>query len=149
MKNTSFKKNIIIHLIVFVLFVLPSISVYAQQTRLQNPTGAPGTSADNALVPCTNNCTIDDFAILIENIVNLVFLFAGFIVAVMFMYAGFLMITSAGDMSKIQKARTIFKRVVIGFLIMFGSFLLVRNFLEKIGLTTQGGIKNWFMQIIR
>lgn len=107
------------------------------KTELQTPTG-PGTSAKDPLVPCggpnQKDCTPQDFVNLIQNILNLTFMLAGFIVAGMFMYAGFLLITSVGDTTKIQKAKNIFKRTVIGFIIMFLAYLTVKNVIQRLGL---------------
>lgn len=118
----------------FMLSIIPTFT-YAQ-TKLPEPEGA-GTSEKNPLVPCggggQKECTVGDGVNLIKSIVKLVFIFAGFIVAGMFMYAGFLLITSAGNPSQIQKAKDIFKRVVIGFLIMFLSYVLVKQLLTNIG----------------
>lgn len=114
------------------------------QNQLQQPDG-PGTSADKPLITCgtdQNPCDADDFNALIQNVLRLAFIFGGFIVAAMFMYAGFMLITSAGDMGKIQRAKDIFRRVVIGFLIMSLSYLLVENLLTNI--KAQDFFKNIF-----
>jgi hypothetical protein len=143
-----------ITLLVLIFLTVTPIFVYAQgpentssKTQLDKPKG-PGTSPDQPLIKCGNGqdlslnpqtglpndtCDVDDINTLIMDILKLVFIFAGFIVAIMFMYAGFLLITSAGDTSKIQKARDIFRRVVIGFLIMFLSYILVKQLLKNIG----------------
>jgi hypothetical protein len=112
-------------------------SAKESKTELDTPTG-PGTSAKDPLVPCggpnQKDCTPQDFVNLIQNILNLTFMLAGFIVAGMFMYAGFLLITSVGDTTKIQKAKNIFKRTVIGFIIMFLAYLTVKNVIQRLGL---------------
>lgn len=109
--------------------------VLAQSERLPEPTG-PGTSPEKPLITCgddKNPCDVNDLNGLMMNILKLAFVFAGFIVAIMFMYAGFLLITAAGDMGQIQKAKDIFRRVIIGFLIMFLSYIVIKNLLEHIG----------------
>jgi VIT1/CCC1 family predicted Fe2+/Mn2+ transporter len=72
---------------------------------------------------------------------------ASFIVAGMFMYAGFLLITSVGDTSKIQKAKEIFRRVVIGFLIMLLAYITVKNLVEKLNLDES--VKGLFMNLFK
>jgi hypothetical protein len=127
----NIKKISIISL--FLLMLVPTFTF--AQTKLPEPDGA-GTSENNPLVQCKNgvdNCSVQDGVNLIRSIIKLVFIFAGFIVAGMFMYAGFLLITSAGNPAQIQKAKDIFKRVVIGFLIMFVSYVLVKQLLTNIG----------------
>jgi hypothetical protein len=147
-------KKIQIYLLAF-LFVASPVFVIAQVPPLEKPVG-PGTSADKPLIECGGvtsagveqpPCDAGHFAKLIQDLLNLAFLFAGFIVAGMFMYAGFLLITAGGDTGKIQKARTIFKRVAIGFLIMFMSYLLIKNLLEKLNLNAD--VKSLFMGLIK
>lgn len=147
-------KKISLYFLAFLFFVSP-VFVFAQVPPLEKPVG-PGTSAEKPLVECGGvtstgveqpPCDIGHFAKLIQDLLNLVFLFTGFIVAGMFMYAGFLLVTAGGDTGKIQKARTIFKRVAIGFLIMFMSYLLVRSLLDKLNL--DASVKNLFMGLIK
>lgn len=123
----------------FALLILP-IFVQAQAS-LTPPTG-PGTSVKQPLVQCggidgngnpQERCEAKDIFILITSILNLVFMFAGFIVAAMFMYAGFLLLTSQGNPGQISKAKNIFKRVIVGFLIMFLAYLTVKNLLKYLG----------------
>jgi len=122
-------------LFLFLLVVFPTFAFATGPTELPAPTG-PGTSPQSPLVTCGGGeqpCSVEDFKILIQYIMNLVFIFAGFVAATMFMYAGFLLITAAGNTGQIQKAKDIFKRVVIGFLIMFASYLLVKSLLTRLG----------------
>ena len=157
--NKKIYKIIAVSLFCFLFFSINAFATVEEtnintQTQLEKPTG-PGTSKDNPLVPCggpgqQEECTVQDFFKLIQSGTNLTFMLAGFIVAIMFMYAGFLMITAAGNASQIQKARTIFKRVVIGFLIMFSAYLLVKNLLEKLDLNDgNDGVKSLFMNLIQ
>lgn len=130
-------------IVLLFLLALPVSLVHAQpstKTQLETPTG-PGTSAEQPLVTCggtdksgaqQNDCTTEDFFKLIQSVAELVFKLAGFIVAGMFMYAGFLLITSVGDPGKINKAKTIFRRTVIGLIIMFLSYLLVKNLVTRL-----------------
>ncbi len=141
------KKISIISILIFSLF---STISFAQGTTLKTPEGA-GTSEKTPLVSCggtvngvaQKDCQTSDLFVLMQSILNLIFIFAGFIAASMFMYAGFLLITSVGNASQIQRAKDIFRRVVIGFLIMFLSYLIVKNLLTNIGAQT------FFMNIIK
>ena len=129
-------KKISIAVLILFTFSTPFFAL-AETATLQTPTGA-GTSESSPLVSCGSGpstddaCGVGDFIKLIKDILNLLFMFAGFIVAAMFMYAGFLLITSAGNPGQIQKAKNIFKRVVIGFLIMFLSYVIIKNLLDNI-----------------
>lgn len=110
----------------------------AVDSGLKNPSG-PGTSESNYLVRCGNNdsaeCGYADLVKLVQNILNLIFALTGFIAAAMFMYAGFLYLTAMGNISQIQKAHGIFRKVLIGFLILFMSFILVQQLLKNLNLS--------------
>ncbi len=114
---------------------------------------APGTSNTRPLISCggkdqnglpQKDCDLGDLFNLMQSIINLVFIFAGLVVAAMFMYAGFLLITASGNSSQIQKAKNIFRRVVIGFIIMFLSYIIVRSLITQLDLNDQNGIKQFF-----
>ncbi len=150
----NIKKISITFFLLLVLFV-PAISLAAETPPLSN-SKAPGTSAENPLVPCGGvdkngnaqpACDIGHLNKILESGLNLVFIFAGLIVASMFMYAGFLMVTAAGNTSQIQKAKEIFRRVVIGFIIMFLAYLVVKNLLEKLDLDKD--VKGLFMGLFK
>jgi hypothetical protein len=131
-------------------------------TKLNTPTGA-GTSADQPLVTCGGMdkngnpqppCTTNDFFLLIQSSIELVFKLAGFIVAGMFMYAGFLLITSVGDPGKITKAKTIFRRTIIGLIIMFLSYLMVKNLVTKLfdldgNGGSAGGVQQFLLEMFK
>lgn len=113
------------------------------------PNNIPGTNDQNGLVKCGNGdsgarvgaekdaCDFADLITLIQNILNLTFAFAAFIAAAMFMYAGFLMITAMGDPGKITQAKAIIRRLVVGFLILFMSFLIIQQTLRYLKLSPQ------------
>ena len=130
----NFKK---IGIIVLMLCSMTPVFVSAQAIS-----GAPGTSEANPLVTCGNDkpedCGFDQFIDLVQKGVRLVFVFASFIATGMFIYAGFLMLTAVGNMTQITKAKTIFTRVIVGFLIMFMAYLLVQNLLKNLMLSEEG-----------
>ncbi len=96
---------------------------------------AVSAQTDTGLVPCgnvagadgkiSNPCGWNDLIKLVNNIANFFIIAGTAISALAFGYAGFLMMTSAGEMSKIEKAKSIFGKVVIGFLIMLSAWLIV------------------------
>ncbi len=151
-------------LVLFLLTIAPTFSYGAAPTQaeLETPTGA-GTSKEDPLVKCGTGeskidpttgkdlsaCDEDDINVLLQASLNLVFIFVGFIVAGMFMYAGFLMITAQGNVSQIQKAKDVFRRVVIGFLIMFLSYVIVKNLLENIGAFENSGTREFFIKLFK
>lgn len=132
--------------------MLPVTTVRAQNADTPSnelvPDNIPGTGTGNPLITCgngtgtgggaANECTFNDFIRLIQNIFNLVFALAGFVTAGLFMYAGFLMITAMGNPAQITQAKAIFRRVTIGFLILFMSFILVQQTLKYLNLSDEG-----------
>lgn len=132
----KFKKIIIA--LLFVSVMIPTF-VLAQSAPLRTQ-NLPGTSDTNALIKCGNDgqpsCGFTQLIELVQNGLNLVFAFGAFIAAAMFMYAGFLMLTAVGNMNQIAKAKSVFTRVIIGFLIMFVAFLLVQQLLKNLKLST-------------
>ncbi len=136
----NLKKITIIGFLSLLFVVVFSNSVLAADVPLQLK-NIPGTSETNALIKCdgttANPCGFNQLITLVQNGLNLVFAFAAFIAAAMFMYAGFLMLTSVGNMSQITKAKAIFRRVIIGFLIMFMAFILVQQLLKNLKLSPQ------------
>lgn len=118
----------ILPLIVFLYapVLISTHNVFAQESTSGEP--------QKGLVQCDKDpCDLSDLTAVIQKTLEWVFMFATFIVVIMFMYAGFLLITAGGDTNQIQKAKTVFKRVVIGFIIMFVAVLSVRQLLVYIG----------------
>ena len=91
--------------------------------------------AQAPLVPCgtettpdgkvANPCGWDGILELVSNVANYLILLGAALSAIAFAWAGFLMMTAAGEMSKIEHAKSIFTKVLIGFLIMLSAWLIV------------------------
>lgn len=75
-----------------------------------------------------NPCGFGDFITLVNNITNFLIILGASFSAVAFGYAGFLMMTAAGEMGKIEEAKAIFGKVVVGFLFMLSAWLIVHAF---------------------
>lgn len=128
---------IIVSSIFFISGFLPALEVSAQVD-----TKATGPGISTAFVKCGGTddngnkqppCTIKDLIGkdgLIQRALNWVFMMVGFFGAILFMYAGFLLITSAGNPAQINKARGIFKNVVIGLIIILGAVVIVGQLLD-------------------
>ena len=70
-------------------------------------------------------CDFGDFITLVNNITNFLIILGASFSAVAFGYAGFLMMTANGEMGKIEEAKAIFGKVVVGFLLMLSAWLIV------------------------
>lgn len=83
---------------------------------------------------CLTNgdCNFGDFSVVVANVSEYLMLFTTTVATIMFIYAGFLYITAQGDTNQIKRATNIFRNVLIGFVIILGSTLLVKNALQYI-----------------
>ena len=88
------------------------------------------------LVPCgtqvstdgstiTNACKFTDLLTLVTNITNFLIIIGTSVATLAFGYAGFLMMTAHGEMGKIEEAKAIFGKVIVGFLFMLSAWLIV------------------------
>ena len=80
------------------------------------------------------NCNIADVFNIISEVGKISIIFTTSVATIMFVYAGFLYITSQGDTNQVKRATGIFRNVTIGFVIILAAYMLVREFLLKIGL---------------
>lgn len=105
----------------------------------------PGEANYHILIPCegkslpANNqgykeCDFDDFVNLVNRIINLLFFLAVILATISFIYCGFLFLTAGGDAGKAKQAKEIFYKVVIGFLWIFGAWLIVHFITGAFGL---------------
>jgi hypothetical protein len=87
------------------------------------------------LVPnCAPNCNFNDLIGMVNKIISfLLFYFATPLAGLVFAYAGFLYITSGGDTSKTSKAKKLLPKVVFGYLIALGAWLIVKTILNILG----------------
>lgn len=73
----------------------------------------------------SNPCNFTHVLALINNITNFFIITGAAVSALAFGYAGFLMMTAAGEMGKIEEAKAIFGKVLIGVLFMLSAWLIV------------------------
>ena len=94
--------------------------VFAQSA---DPLVPCGYASDNATVKA--DCGWADLVKLVSNITNYLIILGAAFSAVAFGWAGFLMMTAGGEMSKIEQAKSIFGKVLVGFLLMLSAWLIV------------------------
>lgn len=70
-------------------------------------------------------CDYSYIGTLITNITTFFIITGAAVSAVAFGYAGFLMMTAHGEMGKIEEAKAIFGKVVVGMLFMLSAWLIV------------------------
>ncbi len=111
--------GLIISLLVFLVLIMPVLSFAA------------------GLVPCdgtpANPCGFNQFIALINNVIKYILLLVIPICAIMFAYAGFLLVTSGGEASARTKAKSIFTNALIGLVIAFAAWLIIKLILTILG----------------
>jgi amino acid transporter len=129
MASTSSSNFYFIKLVLslMILSALLGGPVVALAQTQPDPSGEP--YQGQGIVPCTgaegDECGFYELVELGERIITWLLFIAVFIAAVLFAVAGFLYATSAGDEGKVKKAHTIFRRVLMGFIIALAAWLIV------------------------
>ncbi|KKU67313.1 MAG: hypothetical protein UX89_C0016G0016 [Parcubacteria group bacterium GW2011_GWA2_47_16] len=86
----------------------------------------------------SNPCDFSHVLAIINNITNFFIITGAAVSALAFGYAGFLMMTAAGEMGKIEEAKAIFGKVLVGLLFMLSAWLIVHA-IEAAFLDTSAG----------
>jgi len=97
-----------------------------------------GGEAHSHIVQCDTDCGYNDLIGLIRNIIDFIIMIAVIAAPILFAWAGFLYVTAAGNTGKIQKAHTIFKDVLIGFMIILVAWLVVNTIVGTLLNTDEG-----------
>ena len=92
----------------------------------------------DGLVTCGNDgeqpCTFSDLGGLLKNIINYITTIIVPLLAVIgFVIAGIMMMTSAGDPTKFQKAKQGMIWIVVGVIIVYGAWFIVTSFVTALG----------------
>lgn len=106
-------------LMAFVLTAIPAVSLAAA--------GLP-----EKIVPCDGvNCSVCDLVQLAQNLLNSAIFLAVFLSALLFAYAGWLYLTNEALHAQ-NEARGLFKDVVIGLIIILGSWMVVDTVMKTL-----------------
>lgn len=127
-----FKKVFLI--ILFSGFLFFNFSVAYGQI-LPQPSGAcdvPGYEGN------CGNYQIDDFLVLAVNISRWILGIVGSLTLLMFIYGGVMFMISSGSSESISKAKKIITAAVIGLLIVFASFMIIKTVLLSMGINWDG-----------
>ena len=117
----------------FFLSLIFAITVFGGAVLLPVSVSATNVDDNKGLVPCgatlngkiDNPCNFDHFLILVSRITNYLIIIGAAVAALAFGWAGYLMMTAGGEMGKIEEAKAIFTKVLVGFLIMLSAWLIV------------------------
>lgn len=115
-------KKIITSFLLLAVFVLPLVT------------------AAQVGIPCNGpDCTFDSFIMLINNVVKfLMFSVAVPLAAIGFMFVGSKLVLNRDKEGAWSEAKESFTNIIIGFLIMLGSFVLIKFILLQFLNTDQG-----------
>lgn len=75
-------------------------------------------------------CNYDSLVLTINKIIDFLLMISASIAAIMFAVAGFKYMTAQGEPGKLSEAKGIFKKVVIGLIIIFSAWLIVKYIFE-------------------
>lgn len=78
-------------------------------------------------------CTFEHLVELANNLIQFMFKFGAIIAGLLIAYAGWLYLTSGGNPGNVSKAKGIFWKVLVGFVIMLGAYLVVTLILRVLG----------------
>lgn len=73
-----------------------------------------------------------DINVLIGQIIQGVLSFLGVIFVVLIIYAGFMWMTAGGDSSKVQKAKDIIVRAIVGLIIVMSSYAITFTIISEL-----------------
>lgn len=95
-------------------------------------------AASAAIVPCgnpgQNPCTLADFFVLLGNIYNfIVKTIAAPLATIAIVIGGVMMLISAGNPGRFQQGKQILIYAIIGLVLAFGSWLIVKTLLTAMG----------------
>ncbi|MCD6094464.1 hypothetical protein J7J39_00960, partial [bacterium] len=140
-------------LLLFFVFLLP-LPLYAQHCRVgtdcQPGERVQACCPQQGLVPCGTPCcpcTLCDFFILLDNIVDFViFRLVPPVALFLLILGGVLFIVSMDNPQTISWAKRIIKSVIIGLVLIYASYSLVGLFLSSIGLAqwTENIYRDWW-----
>jgi hypothetical protein len=77
-------------------------------------------------------CTFCDFMQLVRNILNFILFLTMVTAGALFAWAGWLFATSGGSGANHQKAKNIFKNVIIGLVLVLGAYTIVNTLMKML-----------------
>lgn len=95
----------------------------------------PEYKGETGLVKCSGkDCDFAKFFETVTDILKYIYIMAFSIATILFAYAGVLFMTSQGDTTKVDRAKGIFRNVIIGLVIMALSYWAVWFLLSQLGI---------------
>ncbi|OHA15545.1 MAG: hypothetical protein A3B08_03820 [Candidatus Taylorbacteria bacterium RIFCSPLOWO2_01_FULL_43_44] len=110
------------------------------------PCAGNGEPNTNGLLDPWEVCTFNDFIVMVGGIINFIIILASVYAAVSFMYAGYAYLTSGGSQEAVSRAKSIFKKVFIGYIIVLTAWLMIYT-IEQAFYETGEGKPNSFLTL--
>jgi len=85
------------------------------------------------------NYQLNDFIELAIRASDLILRFVGSLALIFFIYGGLMFLLSSGSKEHISKAKGILKASVIGIILVFAGFIIIRFVLSALGIDWDGG----------
>lgn len=122
-------------IIATVIFIL----VFSVGIQLAGAAGlvpsASGTASCDGTATYCGDYTLDDFIRLAVLVSQWILGIVGSLSLIMFIYGGFMFLISSGSSDKVGQAKKIIVAAVIGLIIVFSSWLIIRFVTQAIGAT--------------
>ncbi|MDA3802400.1 MAG: hypothetical protein PF488_00685 [Patescibacteria group bacterium] len=129
-------KYLLIFIILFSSFFLVS-SVLAQGDILPEASRSESRCKGLSATEC-GDYEMNDFIVLAVNAAQWILGIVGSLTLIMFVYGGIMFLISGGSSDKVGQAKKIITAAVVGLLIVFGSWLIIRFALGTIGVEWEG-----------
>lgn len=88
----------------------------------------------------SGNYNLNDFVSVFVNASVIILGLVGSLALLFFVYGGLMLLLSAGNTEKVTKAKGILKAAVIGLIIVFTSYIIIRFALMAMGIEWEGGM---------
>jgi hypothetical protein len=84
-------------------------------------------------------CIFKDFMTLFDRIITLLLYTATILAVISFVYAGYLLLFSGGSEEALKSAKHIFTSVLVGLVLAYGAWIIVRFVLDSLGVKKDQG----------
>jgi len=84
-------------------------------------------------------CNFKDFMTLFDRIITLLLYTATILAVISFVYAGYLLLFSGGSEEALKSAKHIFTSVLVGLVLAYGAWIIVRFVLDSLGVNKDQG----------
>lgn len=120
----------------FSYYNLPLITSTKAEGILPQADGSGNTSGCDGDANYCGNYELNDFVELAINVSQLILGLVGSLTLIMFVYGGVMFLISGGSSDKIAQAKKIMIAAVVGLVIVFSSWLIIKFVTETLGART-------------